>query len=262
MSDLPDLLHRLRRMSMVRSVEVVRKRHVRVETRFVYPDGAFVDVFIVNGASRPPLPWVLSDLGQTMDFLLHHDVKPWSSKKRAVQLADAIALYGATLRGAALEVPVVDVESSLQDGIILLGQACLRMSDLLFTKRLQLQGAFADEVEEFLSDAELEYTPNVELQGPFAPVAVDFLVRGRSKSSAVMVLSARLSTAAHAQANEVFRKVHDLATAGASEQRVALLDDTGGFAQLYRDDDIGRIQTYATLMPFSERDELRTLLAA
>jgi hypothetical protein len=100
-------------------------------------------------------------------------------------------------------------------------------------------------VEEFLSDAELEYTPNVELQGPFAPVAVDFPVRGRSKSSAVMVLSARLSTAAHAQANEVFRKVHDLATAGAPEQRVALLDDTGGFAQLYRDDDIGRIQLQA-----------------
>jgi hypothetical protein len=136
------------------------------------------------------------------------------------------------------------------------------MSDLVFTKRLQLQSIFSDDVEEFLSDADLDYTPKAELPGLFAPVSVDFLVRGRTTNSAVMTLSARIAAAAHAQANEVFRKVHDLAAFDGVEQRVALIDDTAGGADVYRDEDLKRIQTYATVVPFSDRDSLRYLLAA
>lgn len=263
MSDASMLLQRLKRLCMVRGADILPRGHVRLETAFTYPDGAFVDVFLVKGAKSPQAPTaLLSDLGQTTDLLLHHDVKPWSSKKRAVQLEDAIRLYGVELSGGALQKEVTSSDEALQQGIVALGQACLRMSDLLFTKRLQLQTAFSDEVEEFLNDADLEYQTKAELPGLYAPVLVDFLVKGRKATSAVMTLSARIPAAAHVQANEVFRKAHDLAAAGRTEQRVALIDDTTGVTEAYRDEDLRRIQSYATVVPFSDRDTLQSLLAA
>lgn len=263
MSDASMLLQRLQRMCMVHSVDILPRGHVRLETGFTYPDGASVDVFVVKGAKAPLTSTaLLSDLGQTTDLLLHHDVKPWSSKKRAVQLEDAVRLYGVELSGGALQKEVASSDEALQQGIVALGQACLRMSDLLFTKRLQLQTVFSDDVEEFLNDADLDYQTKAELPGLYAPVLVDFLVKGRSATSAVMMLPARIPAAAHVQANEVFRKAHDLAAAGRAEQRLALIDDIAGATEAYRDEDLRRIQSYATVVPFSERDTLQSLLAA
>jgi hypothetical protein len=253
----------IRGYSMVRGVDVVRKGHVRIETGFLYPDGASVDVFLVNDPREPLLPPSrLSDLGQTMGFLLNHDVKPWTSKKRRVQLEDAISLYGVEMVGGALEKQITDTPRAIEEGIILLGQSCVRMADLLYTKRLQLQSVFAEDVEEFLSDTDLDYDAAVELPGQFAPVNVDFLVRGKTTNSAVLTLFSRLPAAAHAQANEVFRRVHDLSSAGRTEQRVTLLDDTVDVSRVYRDDDLRRIQVYSTLVPFSDRAAVNTLLAA
>lgn len=50
--------------------------------------------------------------------------------------------------------------------------------------------------------------------------------------------------------------------AGRAEQRLALIDDMAGATEAYRDDDLRRIQSYATVVPFSERDTLQSLLAA
>lgn len=77
-----------------------------------------------------------------------------------------------------------------------------------------------------------------------------------------MTLFSRLPAAAHSAANEVFRKVHDLHTAERPEQRVTLLDDTVDVARIYRDEDLRRIEAYSTILPFSERDTARALLAA
>jgi hypothetical protein len=263
MRDAPLLVQRLKGLCMVRAADILPKGHIRVQTGFLYPDGSSVDVFVVNDSRAPLLPPSrISDLGQTMGFLLNHDVKPWTSKKRRIQLEETISLYGVELVGGALEKPIIDVQDSLRDGIILLGQACVRMSDLLFTKRLQLQSVFTEDVEEFLADADLDYEPGAELKGQFAPVAIDFLVRGKTTTSAVLTLFSRLPAAAHAQTNEVFRKVHDLHTAERPEQRVTLLDDTVDVSRVYRDEDLRRLELYSTLLPFSDRAAARTLLAA
>ncbi len=239
------------------------KGHIRIQTGFLYPDGSSVDVFVVDEPSAPLLPPMrLSDLGQTMAFLLDHDVQPWTSKKRRTQLEQAIDLYGASLRGGALELPVTPTDDSLQEGIVLLGQACVRMSDLLFTKRLQLQSPFNEDVEEFLSDASLQYEPSIQLSGQFGPVPVDFVVTGKSTRSAIITLFSRMTSSGHVQANEVFRKWHDLNAGGATESRVTLLDDSVDINRVYRDEDLKRIEQYSTLQPFSDRTNLEALLAA
>lgn len=263
MRDAAALVQLARGLCMVEGADLLPKGHIRLQTGFLYPDGSSVDVFVVDDPRAPLLPPSrLSDLGHTMSFLLDHDVKPWTSKKRKVQLEHAISLYGVELAGGALERRLTDTQASLSEGVILLGQACVRMSDLVFTKRLQLQSVFADDVEEFLADADLDYEPSVELGGQFAPVAVDFLVRGRTTASAVLTLFSRLPAAAHTQANEVFRKVHDLHAAERPEQRVTLLDDTVDISRVYRDEDLRRIERYSTLLPFSDRAAACALLAA
>ena len=264
MHDLVSLKERVPKLCMVKSVDVVPKGHLRIETGFLYPDGSSVDVFLVNDPREPLLPASkVSDLGQTLAFLLDHDVKPRGSKKRQAQLETAISLYGVSLAGGALEKSISDTQDSLGEAIILLGQACVRMADLVYTKRMQLQSVFTEDVEEFLSDADLEYQAGVELPGQFAPVPIDFLVRGTTTTSAVLTLSSRLpSSSAHIQTNEVFRKWHDLREAGRAEQRVTLFDDGADGARAYRDEDLRRIETYATLLPFSDRTTVRGLLAA
>lgn len=78
----------------------------------------------------------------------------------------------------------------------------------------------------------------------------------------MLTLFSRLPAAAHVQANEVFRKIHDLHAAGRAEQRVTLLDDTVDVSRVYRDEDLRRLEQYSTLLPFSDRATARTLLAA
>jgi hypothetical protein len=66
MTDTSMLLQRLQRMCMVRSVDVLPRGHVRIETGFTYPDGGSVDVFVVKGAKiLQTSTALLSDLGQT-----------------------------------------------------------------------------------------------------------------------------------------------------------------------------------------------------
>lgn len=261
MLDRDRLLALLRSLALVRNVDPIAKGHLRVETVFLYPDGAYVDVFLVEEGPLLP-PRLLSDLGQTMDFLLHHDVKPWSTKKRRLQLEEAIALHGVRLQGGALEREVHLDAAHLQTAVVDLAQACLRMSDLIFTKRLQLQSTFNEDVEELMIDGDLDYQAGAEVPGRFAPVPVDFLVRGRTTESAVLTLSARIAQASHQPAVDVFTKLHDLALAGAPFQRVTLLDDRVDPSRIYRDEDLHRIKEYSTLLTFSERQRTRDLLAA
>jgi hypothetical protein len=76
--------------------------------------------------------------------------------------------------------------------VIRLGQACVRVADLSFTRRSSLQVTATDEVEELLSDADLVYQPNAPLQGRHGNiVVVDFLVEGRRRKSAVLTLAAQ-----------------------------------------------------------------------
>lgn len=259
-SAIQEIARQAESLCLVRGVDMLPKGHARIQTGLMYPDGSFIDVFLYSDPAQPLLPpTVLTDLGQTTEFLLNHHVRPWTSKKRRQQLEDAVAVYGATINGGKIEMPL---GGSLQDKILLLAQACLRASDIVFTKRLALQSDFAEDVESFLSEEELEYEPNAVLDGFYAPVTVDFLVRGSHSTSAVLSLSSRTSGAAHTSANEVFRKAYDLAKANRPEQRIALVDDAVPVLQVFKKEDLDRIEEHASVFMFSDRAQVRALMAA
>lgn len=253
-----EIRQRVEGHAIIRGVDQLPKGHVRLETAFLYPDGSSIDVFVPNTEPLFP-PSKLSDLGQTTAWLMDMQVKPWMSKKRQQLLEDAISLYGVRLEGGALETALPSLDE-LVEGVVRLGQACIRVADLTFTRRTSLQASVQEEVEEILADAELVYEPDVELVGRFgAKVRVDFLVEGKSLRSALLALSSPNSSQAHTSANEVFRRWYDLDIPARTEQRVTLFDDR---YDTYRAEDLDRLRNVSDVVALSDRQSVRDLLAA
>jgi len=245
--------------SLVRSIDRLPKGHVRLETAFLYPDGASIDLFIRD---RDPLlePDTLSDLGQTTSWLMDMQVKPWLSKKRTLFVEDALRIYDVRQEGGALETTLSKNLDNLVDAVVRLGQACVRVADLTYTRRTSQQAGVAEELEEVIAEADLQYEANVELSGRFGkPVPVDFLVTGQRTCSAVIAWSSPNSSTAHTLANETFRRWYDLDQPQRTEQKVTVLDDR---FDTYRAEDMNRLKDVSDLVPLSDRRTLVDLLAA
>lgn len=121
---------------LARQFDEVPRGHGRLETVFKYPDGASVDLFLVfdpqgrlDGFKDPP---ILSDLGQTTSWLADMMIKPWLSKKRQRFVEDVLARLAVRQRGGAFETPFDPTNESLEDAIVRLGQACVRISGELY----------------------------------------------------------------------------------------------------------------------------------
>jgi hypothetical protein len=259
----PNIDQLARAICMVRDVDIVPRGHLRIETKFIYPDRSSIDVFVLNPVQTTlgPANPILSDLGQTTAWLADVQVKPWQSKKRQRFLDDALYTLGVRQNGGALETEFAPTHDALEDAVIRLGQACSRVADLSFTRRSSMQSTTTDEVEELIADADLPYITNAPLQGRRGNlVVVDFLVEGRRTQSAVITLAALSSNSAHVAANEVFRKHYDLDTPTRGEQRVTIFDDSHG--DVYRPEDLERIREVSDLLPLSQRRDVVALLAA
>jgi hypothetical protein len=262
MPDSASIIQLVTDLCMVRGVDTVPRGHLRLETKFQYPDRSSVDLFILNppqGVLVPSAP-VLSDLGQTMTWLADLQVRPWQSKKRQRFLEDTLYVLGVMQNGGALETTFDVNHDSLEDAVIRLGQACVRVADLSFTRRANLQVNATEELEELISDADLAYETNASLPGRHGTlVVVDFLVAGRRQKSAVLTLAAQYPGSAHTSANEVFRKLYDLDTPDRAEQRVTVYDDR---YDVYRSEDLERIRDLGELIALSARQDVVALLAA
>lgn len=258
MNDFDQIQSRLEGHALVRAVDRVPKGHIRIETAFLYPDGSSMDVFIVE---EDPLfrPLELSDLGQTISWLANVQVRPWLSQRRQRFIEDALRIHEVRQTGGALETDLPKLDE-LPSGIVRLGQACVRVADLIYTRRTALQAGITEEIEEVLAETELDYETNVDLEGRFGVrVRVDFLVPARRKTSAVLALSSSNSSQAHIVANEIFRKWYDLAAPERSEQRITIFDDRH---DVYRADDLERLRNISDLVALSERQAIVDLLAA
>lgn len=250
------------RCPVVRSVDMPRKGLIRIETGLQYPEGAQIDVFIAD--NTPLLNTVasnnirLTDLGHTMGWLLDMNVRPWTSKRRQAFVADVLRQYGADQDGAAL---VLDCDQmQISAGILRLAQVCLRVSDLMFTRRSSLHVPFSDDVEEVLADAELIYEKDPELHGRSGPVRVDYLVQGPQRRSAVLALSAMNAQTAHDKANEIFKRWYNLnAVPGNDFQRVTIYDDR---QEVYRREDLRDLEEFSIVLPFSEKQTIADVFLA
>lgn len=236
---------------------------IRFETKYRYPDGGSIELYLVQdqealpGLEHPPR---LTDLGETMTWLFHAQIKPWTSAKRRAFVEAVLEGYKVQQDGGELLMPISSVDK-LGDGIIELGQACLRISDLIFTKRISISSPMADQVESALDDAELSYRPDAEVPGRFGnTVRLDFLVEmPKSPPSGILTLSSTTRPSAHVTANELFSRWYDLKGVEQLGKRLTVFDDR---QDVYRSEDLERLEDFSEVVPVSDTKKLIELLEA
>lgn len=244
---------------IVRDVDVLPRGHIRLETRFTYPDRSSIDLFIKNPMQTGG-KLVLSDMGQTTNWLSDLLIRPWQSKKRTRFVEDVLATLEIRHANGVLETDFDGTHDSLMDATVRLGQACVRVADLTFTRRSTAQVYAGEEVEEIISDSDLPYETNVPLTGKNGNVVtVDFVVQGKKRKSALLTLSSQSQASSHAVAIEVFRKMYDLDVPERPEQRVTVWDDR---FDVYRPEDIDRLRNVSEVFALSEREALQAVIAA
>jgi hypothetical protein len=260
MTNCKELKAAVSSFSLVEDCDEVENGVLRVATPFSYPDGSQIDVFLKPDPNHLFAPFDLSDMGQTTINLLDLQIKVWATKKRKQVVSDICDALNVQNRGGVLHVGLKDL-SELSDGILRLTQACIRVSDLMFTQRLAAPVAFRDDVEEFLATSDFNYEPSVEILGPYGkPVSVDFSVDGPQTNSLILTIGTANAATAHPVANEVFRRWHDLAKVAKNSQFISLFDSRNNAV---RDDDVARLGDVSTVLAFPDQQEdLRRALAA
>jgi hypothetical protein len=121
-----DIGRHLARHDLVRQVEEITQNRLRIETVFLYPDGSSIDIFYIE--AKEGLPGKLSDLGQTSAWLLDVSLIPSPDL-----VEDILRIYKVERVEGILELTLQGSED-LIPGIIRLGQACIRVADLMYTR--------------------------------------------------------------------------------------------------------------------------------
>jgi len=246
---------------LIEAVDEVPRGHLRLASAFRYPDGSTVDLFIVRQRDllSDVAPLTLTDFGNTFLWLDQLDIRPLKSARRKQLTQDVLETYEISQTRGALFCSVD--KKNLLPGLIRLGQACLRIADLIFTQcHDKAQSSIDNKIKNIISNSRLEYKKNAEIIILYRDnVTVDFLINGPHLETAVFTLPAESTcpNVARNRANDVFVRCYDLQSW--KGQRVAVLDDRG---HLYRVNDLDRIREVATVIPISETGLIKTILLA
>ncbi len=250
--------------ALVAHIDTVPKGHIRIETGFLYPDGASIDVFLEqqNGLLEIHKP-KLTDFGGTWSWLQNLEIKPNKSAMQKLYFNRIMELYHCTLKGAAIEYEV-DTLDDLPGGIARLGQACLRTADLIYSKRLRVQNSFNQDVEDVIADIVTEYESSADIPLRTGNVVkVDFKTRGEKLETAIQTLSSGNVQYAHQRAVEInarwddLRELSDWTTQG--NQCITLFDDS---VNVYDTQDLDRLERKSIVLPVSNVETLSSVLKA
>lgn len=253
--------------SLVRACDVVHPRGLhrgqewfRVQTRFRYPGGEYVDLYVVPGQGGS---FELSDSAGTMEQLLGMGLDPDTSQKRRQFIQDVCEDLGVVRRGGEFVVSLGgDMAASLPVAALHLGQACVRIADLSLTQRGYAASSFTDELEEGIEALGLRAEPNKALPGRGGRmVPVSYIVEGSKSSSALITVTAKHAGTAHAVANEAFTRWYDLDRHQTDLQFLTVVDSER--ADLFRPADLERLEEVSEVVQYpDEKERFRELLAA
>ncbi|HZL29301.1 MAG TPA: DUF1828 domain-containing protein [Acidobacteriaceae bacterium] len=232
-----------------------------MSTPFMYPNGEYVDLFL---DSQHPLlnTYKLSDYGQTSQYLRSSLVLASSTARKREIIRDITSQLNVSFSGD-LYINLAQEEiGDISDAIRRLSQACVRISDLATHQRLRSANPFRDDVEDFFEASHLAYTPDVRIVGQFGKdVRIDFEVKNGNRQSYVNVLAALNESAAHASANEIFIKWHDLLPTGKLSNH-KLVTVYNSLSTAIREVDLARLKETSNVVSYpDEQDYLASLLS-
>lgn len=258
--DCQSLKEIVSKFSLVEDCDIVSSGALRIATPFNYPNGSQVDLFLEHSNDLFP-QYILSDYGLTANYLLDMHINAWSTSKRRQLIQDICETLEVDLDTGVFRISLGQDITSLSSAIVRLAQACIRVSDLSFTQRLQSSATFQENVEEFIAGADLPYESEPVLVGALGnPVKVDFRVKGAKVISLVQTLSAPNPVNAHPKSVEVFTRWFDLQSHnGQRHQFVSVFDTVNSFKGY----DLERLSLVSTVVGFPEEQEaLKEILAA
>lgn len=162
-------------------VRDLRSGVLRVDTRFRFPDGHMVSIYLrpesdsaplFNGQALPGTRYRLTDYGETLAWFGDEGISVGSGA-RLDALRELVDLHGIGREGTELYVEG-KVVSEIPAAIFQLAHACSQVSALAFMASKRKGSSFGDTISEWLRAAGCQFERNIEQKGQFGDVLVDF----------------------------------------------------------------------------------------
>ena len=215
----------IRSSALVTACDPMGDGSLRLQTTFEYPGDEYVDLF-VREAIPPNGPLRLTDASMTVAQLLAFGLDVDATPKRRRFVAELCRQLGVSRQGGELTIDVAEpIEANFGPSAVRLGQACVRVADLMLTYTERLNSSFDEELEEAFEALRLPVHPGKPLIGRAGrTIKVNYVVEAPRLSAAVFGLSARSAGNAKNRVNSTFRKWYELEPERPAYQFITLLD--------------------------------------
>ena len=237
---------------------VAPREGVRVRTPLMYPDGGLVDVFVLERENR----YSITDFGEALGWLRMQSVSLRRSPKQNRMVQDTCQTLGVELHRGQL-VLRSDLVASLEEAVLRVAQAAVRVSDLWFTLRTRAVETVADEVQDWLEERNLSFDRAVKQNGRSGRIwTIDYKTHTERRTAFVFLLNTGSRGAARQVANHVVAGCVDLSHLKVSQPHlefISLFDDT---EDIWREEDFGLVEQQSVIARWSRPDELERALRA
>jgi hypothetical protein len=249
-----EIIEALREHCLVYSHRQLPRGHIRFDTKLLYPDGASIGVFVECADLLKHERRIMSDFGMSFAKLAEFQVNPRHPKSRFQAIEESVRDLGVRVSGDRLVLELTQA-SALREDIIKLGQACLRVSYIIYSRRSTQRVSLSEEIRVVIENTGLDYVPKHRFKGPFErDVEVDYRVTGPTRHTSILALGG-----SHTQANEVFRKWSDLDYSKVEDQFVTIFDER---KEVERKEDLVRLERVSEVLSLTNRKGIEMVLKA
>ena len=231
---------------------------VRVQTPLLYPDGGFVEVFVLERDGQR----IVTDHGDAHGWLWMQSPSGKLTPNQRDLVADVCRTLDVELADGQLSLRCDDL-ATLAESILRLAQAVVRVSDIWFTFRVRSASipTVADEVEQWLNERRFDFDKGVKRDGQSGRGwTVDYEISAKGCRSLVFVLSGRSRAAARHINEHVVAGCVDLRHLREPERSISLVSLFDDRFDVWRLDDFKLASTVSEVAQWSRRDEFERLL--
>jgi hypothetical protein len=234
------------------------KGFTRSRTPYLYPDGDVIDLFYKISQGRG----IITDLGETIRWLLSQTVTDYLSKKQEQAIQDILLTHDVEQYRGSFIVRLRDNES-LNDALMRLAQVSIAVSNLYFLFRVRLTSSIQDEVAEALKERNIKFVQNEKLLGRHGRTwRVNFHTWHFDHSSLVQILSTGNKATASTKANNILAGWHDLfhlKTGSQPFRFISLFDDS---FDVWNAEIISQLEEFSDVAYWSDPDQFFDMLVS
>ena len=234
---------------------------VRVRTPMLYPDGDLVDAFVVERGGE----YLVTDFGDALGWLRMQSASDRLTRNQRGLVDDVCQTLGIERDRGELTLRCRD-RAEIADAVHRLGQAAVRVADILFTFRPQaaapatadkVADEVANEVDGWLRSRSLPVERGVRRSGRSGHSwEVDYRI-STAEGTALVFLLTGAPAVAWRRTLEVFAGFSDLGAPADDWRPVSLFDDVNAE---WRDENVKLVEKVSQPVMWSRPDELARVL--